>query len=295
MPLDEPADSATKPPDSEYLGCLLDHSNATQHYLNGSDGTPLFPSFLPPSAVWSAREKDAFFHALSIHSRLRPDLISREIKTKSVQDVCSYLSVLHTAASRQETTLPYLQRRQNLPIAIEASSEWIAMEEEKAADLIMREQDWQCELTAERRRAEIKLLKKASRAEPHDMGPSQRKAALKQQIADADLRARREDFCGSLGFPELAAIGTILCEATDLSGSSQIKPVLRAPTLQHSTGHVARPEATQTLPFSATNGAHGTFHVGIIVQLTHGISTPPPQLLTCRISRTGDRTKGPHY
>ena len=254
--MDASAESAAKPLDPIYLTSLLDSINAAQDHLAGNDGTPLLPSFLPPTALWTAQEKDSFFRALSVYSRFRPDLISHEVKTKSVQDVCNYLSVLQLAASEQETTIPYLQRRQNLPIAVEVSSEWVAMEEEKAAGVITREQDWQRELIAEQRRAEIKLLRRVSKAEHRERGPSQRKAALKKQIADANLRARREDFCGSLGFPELTAIGSVLCGATTSSGSGQIKQpsVLHALTLQHSPGHVARPEATQALPFSDTNG-----------------------------------------
>ena len=274
MSVDESADAAAKLLDSQYLSGFLDHITAAQDHLEGNDGTPLFPSFLSPNTVWTAREKEAFFHALSVYSRLRPDLISHEIKTKSVHDVCNYLTILQVAASRQEPTDPYSQWRQNLPIATEVSSEWVAMEEEKAAELITQEQDWQRELTAKQRRAKIKLLKRASRAEPHDVGPSQCKAALKQQIADADRRARGEDFCGSLGYPELTAIDTILREASDFSGSKKNKPVLHTPTLQHSVGHVPRLEGTQTLPFSTTNGAHDIPDVSVIVQLTCGISVP---------------------
>lgn len=282
MSENESADSFTKPLDSKYLGTLLDHIGTAQDHLDGNDGTPLSPSFLSPNAVWTAREKGAFFHALSVHSRLRPDLISHDIKTKSVQDVCHYLSVLHAAGSQQEATVPYLLRRQNLPIAMEVSSEWVAMEEEKAADLTMRENDWQRELAEEQRSVEIKLLKKASRTESHGMGPRQRKAALEHQIADADLRARREDFCSSLGPLELTAIGAILCEATDFSGSSQIIPpsVLHT-TLQPSAGHAERLEATQTLPFSVANGAHATPDIDIAFNQLAVFFFPQP--LTCRI------------
>jgi hypothetical protein len=276
MSVNESADSVAKPLDSEYLSGLLDHISAAQNHLDGNDGTPLSISFLQPNAVWTAREKDSFFHALSIYSRFRPDLISHEIKTKSVQDVCNYLSILQAAASQRETTVPYLQWRQNLPIAMEVSPGWVAVEEEKAADFTTREQDWQRELAAERRRAEFKLLKKASRAESHDMGRSKRKAALRQLTADADLRARREDICGSLGFPELTAIGTILHEATDFSDSSRIKQpsVFHTSTLQHSNGHVRRLEATHTLTSPDTNGAHDASDVTITVRPIPGILTP---------------------
>lgn len=260
MSVNESAVSAANPLDSKYLSGLLDNASAFQDHLAGNDGTPLPPSFFSPNAFWTAQEKDAFFHALSVHSRFRPDLISHEIKTKSVQDVCNYLYFLQLATSRQQPTVPYLQWRQNLSIAMEVSSEWVAMEEERAAGVIAQERDWQRELITVQRRDEIKLLKKVSRAKAHGMGPIQRKAELKHQIDDANLRARREDFHGSLGSSELTAIGTILRGAAESSGWSQIEQSssLHAPSLQHSTGHVPRPEATQTLPFSATNGAHVT-------------------------------------
>ena len=37
---------------------------------------------------WSADERATFFHALGIHSRLRPDLVARDIRTRSVIEVC---------------------------------------------------------------------------------------------------------------------------------------------------------------------------------------------------------------
>jgi len=255
MSEDETADLAAKPLDPIYLNGLLDNISATQDHLAGDDGTPLSHSLLPPNAAWTPREKNAFFHALSIHSRFRPDLISYEIQTKSVPDVCNYLSVLQLAACQQESTVSDPQWRQNLPIAMEVSSEWVAMEEETAPDVTTREQDWNRELIAERRRVELKLLKKTSRTEPRGTGPSRRKAELKQEIASASLRHRREDFCGSLGSLELTVIGSILNAATGSSGSSQTKqpPAPNTPTLQHT-----RREPPKTHPFSAMRGAPHT-------------------------------------
>jgi hypothetical protein len=280
MSADDSVDSAAKPLDSKYLSGLLDNINAIQDHLSGSDGTPLLPSFLPPNAVWTAQEKDTFFHALSVHSRFRPDLISHEIRTKSVQDVCNYLSVLKLAASQEEATVSYLQWRQNLPTAMEVSSEWVAMEEEMAAVVITREQDWKRELIAEQRRAELKQLKKVSKTESHDMGPSRHKAELNQRIADTNLRTRQEDFCDSLGSLELAAIGTILREAADSSGSSQIKQsssVLHTPPLQNSAGHARR--------FSSTKGADVISDVNTSVWLTRNVPTSPPIVIDAQNSQ----------
>jgi len=256
MSEDNSTDLAAKPLNPKYLSGLLDNISATQDHLSGNDGTPLSPSFLPPNAVWTPQEKNTLFHALSVYSRFRPDLISHEIKTKSVLDVCNYLSVLQLAASRQESTVPYSQWRENLPIAIEVSPEWIAMEEESASSVVAREQDWHRELVAEQSRAELKLLKSASETGPHDTEPNRRKAKLKREIANADLRDRQKDFCGSLGSLELTAIGSILREAANSSGSSQIKQPLppHNSSLQRSSGQEAGPEVTKIPPFSVTKG-----------------------------------------
>lgn len=282
MSEDGSVNSAGKLLDSKYLSGVLDHIRDAQDHLAGNDGTPLSPSFLPPNAIWTSKEKNTFFHALSVHSRFRPDLISHEIKTKSVPDVCNYLSVLRSAASQRENTVPCSQWRQNLPIATEVSPEWVAMEEETAIDVIAREQDWQRELVTEQRRAELKLLKKASKSESHDMEPSRRKAELQQKIADANLRDRRKDFCGSLGSLELTAIGAILREATDSSDLGRIErlSVLRTRAPQNPPKHIAERETSQTLPFSAIKGMPDILDANPIFELTSVISTPSSQSLT---------------
>ena len=254
MSEDDSVDPAAKPLDPKYLRGLLDNIGATQDHLAGNDGTPLSPSFLPPNTVWTPEEKNTFFHALSVYSRFRPDLISHEIRTKSVPDVCNYLSVLQLATSKQETTISHSQWRQNLPIAMEVSPEWVAMEEETAVEVIAREQDWQREIISEQRRAELKLLKKTHKTEFQDMGSSRRKAVLQQEIANANLRDRQKDFCGSLGSLELTAISAILREATGSSSSDQIK---QSPSAFHTRASQDSPSltaATQTLPPSAANG-----------------------------------------
>jgi hypothetical protein len=90
---DDSADLAAKPLDSNYLRVSWTTSVLLKIISSGNDGTPLSPSFLPSNGVRNPQEKDALFHALYIYSRFRPDLISHEIKTKSVPDVCNYLSV----------------------------------------------------------------------------------------------------------------------------------------------------------------------------------------------------------
>ncbi|RXW16715.1 hypothetical protein EST38_g9131 [Candolleomyces aberdarensis] len=57
----------------------------------GGEGLLKNPLF---DAHWTETEKNAFFHALSTCSRLRPDLIASNVKTKSVFQVCIYLRAL---------------------------------------------------------------------------------------------------------------------------------------------------------------------------------------------------------
>ena len=280
------ANLAIEPPDSKYLNGFLDNVGAIQDHLAGNDGTPLSPSFLPPNAVWTPREKNAFFHALSIYSRFRPDLISHVIKTKSVTDVCNYLSVLQLAASQQDTSVSDSQWRQNFPIAMEVSPEWVAIEEETSFDLIAREQDWQCELISERRRTGLKLLKKAYKTESHEVEPSRYKAELKQEIANANLRDRRKDFCDSLGSSELTAIGIILHKSADPSGSSQIIQVpsaLHPLAPQDSPGPTAGPGTLQAHQPSATKGTPDILSASTAI---HRCPCPQTQSLKHGILRT---------
>jgi len=264
MPEKDSVDLTAQPLNPKYFSHLLDNISDTQDHLAGNDNTTLSPSLLSPGALWTPQEKNAFFHALSVYSRFRPDLISHEIKTKSVSEVCNYLSVLQLAASQQECIVSHSQWRQNLPIAMEVSSEWVAMEEETALAVIAREQDWQREIVTEQRRVKLKVLKKTLKTELHDMELSLRKAKLQQEIADANLRDRREDFCGSVGSLELTAIGSILREAI------------------HPSGQVGQ-EATQMLPLSVREGGPNISDADVAAKLINTVSTPLTQSLTCGV------------
>jgi hypothetical protein len=105
------------------------HLAQVQCHLSGDYGKQLPPSFVHPSTNWSSTEKNAFFHALSRHSRLRPDLIAASLGTKSVLDVCTYLDILHVAATDANSPIA----RWSLPCAMEVSESWIKWEEATAA------------------------------------------------------------------------------------------------------------------------------------------------------------------
>jgi len=120
------------------------HQLSFQAHLNGGlpNVDPYPPSFFPPSSSWNSAEKDLFYHGLAIYSRLRPDLISQHIQTKSTFDVCSYLDFLETALQRlaedSECTMT-IDRREIEP-AMEMSERWIQQEEINAEILLATDQ-----------------------------------------------------------------------------------------------------------------------------------------------------------
>ncbi|KAG8918963.1 hypothetical protein FRC00_011902, partial [Tulasnella sp. 408] len=90
-------------PHPEYVNDLREHVQHTLNHSLGLDSDLWGPSslpytVLPPATIWSPEEKHQFFHALSRHSRLRPDLIAQDIGGgKSVVEVCVYLDALERA------------------------------------------------------------------------------------------------------------------------------------------------------------------------------------------------------
>ncbi|KAG2070055.1 hypothetical protein BDR04DRAFT_1100734 [Suillus decipiens] len=80
---------------------------------------------------WSQAEVDAFFHALSVYSRWRPDLIAEAVKTKGEVEVVEFLINLDSCARPCAT--------ETAPAAIEVSDEWVVAEEAMAAALAIEE------------------------------------------------------------------------------------------------------------------------------------------------------------
>lgn len=88
-------------------------------------------------ASWSQSEVDAFFHALSIYSRWRPDLIAEAVKTKGEVEIVEFLITLDSCARSGVTeTSDFVL---TALAAVEVSDEWIAAEEAMAAALIVEE------------------------------------------------------------------------------------------------------------------------------------------------------------
>ena len=112
------------------------HQQWVQKHLSGriddnEDERPA-PCLYWPTSFWTSAEKERFFHALTIHSRWRPDLIAGEVKTKTTVDVCAYIDALEKAALTGDTQL----KREDMPIATEVSERWIRHEEDIAAELV---------------------------------------------------------------------------------------------------------------------------------------------------------------
>src|SRR5258708_9479179 len=85
---------------------LADHISATRHHLTGAPKPPeppYPPSFHPPTGYWTSAEKAPFFRALTVYSRLRPDLIAASIGTQSTADVAAYLSLLRYGSTLVHT------------------------------------------------------------------------------------------------------------------------------------------------------------------------------------------------
>ncbi|OCH85201.1 hypothetical protein OBBRIDRAFT_839153 [Obba rivulosa] len=147
--------------DPAYLAHYNGHLDHTRSHLVGKDGSDTLPaSFFPPNASWTSAEKDMFFRALTVHSRLRPDLIAEEIKTKTIVDVCVYLDVLEEASSSHPLSLT----RKHHPIALEVSNEFVAYEEGKSQALAVAEPHLEEQALQQSREEEIRAHRLATRA-----------------------------------------------------------------------------------------------------------------------------------
>ena len=70
------------------------------HRYTRPSRTPLHALFLPTNWLLDLFRKGTFFHALTVHCCLRPDLIAASIGTKSTADVAIYFSLLRHGATR---------------------------------------------------------------------------------------------------------------------------------------------------------------------------------------------------
>ncbi|KAI0349602.1 hypothetical protein OH77DRAFT_1431947 [Trametes cingulata] len=233
MPNSDDEDGSTPEVDPAYRALYSEHLDDFRAHLAGKDGSEALPaSYIAPNAYWSAAEKDAFFRALAVHSRLRPDLIAEEVKTKTVPDVCVYLALLERASrdtlrntvyvGKDNKTVDTGVRRKDLPIALEASENWVQLEERLADALIACEPTLEYASLAAKREEEVSSRRKSVRARPGKArtasndrdreGEKQRRKEFEAWHAEAKARWAAEDVWQTLDRASMAALDRILRE-----------------------------------------------------------------------------------
>jgi hypothetical protein len=208
------------PPESDvdinYLTHLRQHAEQTHLHLQGLDLLSPLPPFYTesPTSYWTSTEKSAFFHALSIYSRLRPDLIAECVKTKNVVDICAYMDMLEDGARNAGSGI----KRSEMGAALEVSEKWIAEEEEKAAGIIGRETYWEAEALRVARENEVKLNKakvmpKARRGEGKSREERKRdRVEFRTWRKARKVAWAKDDIMRSMGAAHLKVIDNILRE-----------------------------------------------------------------------------------
>jgi len=97
------------------------------------------------SATWTPAEQNAFFRALAVYSRWRPDLIAAAIPTRTTWQIEQYLAALEDGASRiqdgDESLSDSDQHDSDSDIepAYQVSEAWVAVEEALASHVIEEE------------------------------------------------------------------------------------------------------------------------------------------------------------
>jgi hypothetical protein len=185
---------------------LADHISSTRHHLTGKPEhpePPYAPSFHPPTGYWTPTEKALFFRALSVHSRLRPDLIAASIGTKSTVDVAIYLSLLRQGATRVNNykstsshgTATITIGRDQHPAAHQVSAELVTFEDQQAAHICVAEPVRAKEVESEARAETLRSVKNAMRMRRGE-GKKGHKRDREGQLARKEeferLRAERE-------------------------------------------------------------------------------------------------------
>ncbi|EKM53648.1 uncharacterized protein PHACADRAFT_260117, partial [Phanerochaete carnosa HHB-10118-sp] len=235
-------DDQVLPPDpttvSHYLAHLYAHNNDVRSHLMGSPQTIddyVCASYFAPSAYWTTQEKDQFFHALSVHSRLRPDLIAEEIGTKTLADICTYIDMIEDGLKRSgysgdrttEQIIPeYLDcesvPRGDFPIAYEVCDEWVDFEETLAEAVIAQEPDMVADELKKAREEEARQLQLQIRARKGSAklagntrdreGEKVRKKRFKEWLEEKEKAWKEEDALNSMDVALMKTIDMLLRE-----------------------------------------------------------------------------------
>ena len=205
---------------------LADHISSTHHHLTGTPDhlePPYTPSFYPPTGYWTSSEKALFFHALTVHSRLRPDLIAASIGTKSTADVAIYLSLLRQGATRVNNDKSTSSHGATIRIgrdqhsaAHEVSAELVTLEDQQAAHICFAEPMHTKEVETEARAQVLRSVKngmrvrrgEASKGYKRDReGQLARKEEFERLRAELEIEWARKD--------ELARLDTVALQVLD--------------------------------------------------------------------------------
>jgi hypothetical protein len=260
---------------------LATHISATRQHLTGAPSPPeppYAPSFHGPTAHWTSSEKALFFRALTVHSRLRPDLIAASIATKSTLDVAVYLSLLRDAATRANAgTIA----RDLHPAAHEVSPALVELEEKLAARVCTEQPSREKEAESEAREEAARVVKNSMRVrrgeglaksfERDREGQSARKEAFERWREERDVEWAREDVLGRLDGVALQVLDRMLRldeenkeeaddagsgddveeEANVVEGESSIK---HHPAASSSSRRVTTPRPLSTLALPTPDG-----------------------------------------
>ena len=215
--------------DSSYLALFQEHVEDFRNHLSGRvEGEALRASYCPPNAHWSATEKDALFHALSVHSRLRPDLIAEEVQTKTISDVCAYISMMEEADCSLRKLdkvghidLPPLLRK-DFPAAVEVPEDWVIFEENCAATMVALQPFLDLEDTAREREEVVQTHRTAIRA------PKLGARTVEDERDRAGEKGRREEFERWLEQQQADWEGEDLLLSLDKKGLTALDRILRA-------------------------------------------------------------------
>lgn len=220
---------------SNYLAHLHEHAQSVRQHVTGAPTDYYLtsqPSYFAPNAYWTAQEKDAFFHALSVHSRLRPDLIAEEIGTKSLADVCAYMDMLedgmkrNPSSSNDDATADarglVFASRDDFPIAYEVSEKWTDFEDELAEALMADEPDMIAEGLQRARDDLIREERLGIRARKGDArladntrdreGEKMRKQRFQQWLQGQEAEWQKEDLLNRMDGSLMKAMDMVIRE-----------------------------------------------------------------------------------